>query len=130
MGPKASLQILHGNASEVARGMRQSATKRGLTTEQRKAIDSCAGCLIKYKKMLRYDQYLSQGLPIATGVIEGACRSLVKDRMDVTGARWTLPGAEAVLKARSLRSAEISMLTGTITKRKSLNATIFQFKDL
>ncbi len=45
------------------------------------------------------------GLPVATGVIEGACRHLVKDRMELTGARWRLPRAEAVLKLRSLRSS-------------------------
>ena len=46
----------------------------------------------------------SPGWPIATGVIEGACRHLVKDRMDITGARWGLPGAEAILKLRALLS--------------------------
>jgi hypothetical protein len=45
------------------------------------------------------------GFPIATGVIEGACRHLVKDRMDITGARWSLTGAEAILRLRSLRSS-------------------------
>ena len=54
---------------------------------------------------MRYDQYLAQGMPIATGVIEGACRHLVKDRMDITGARWGLKGAEAVLRLRSLSSS-------------------------
>ncbi len=54
---------------------------------------------------MRYDQYLSKGYPIATGVIEGACRHLIKDRMDITGARWSLKGAEAILKLRSLRSS-------------------------
>ena len=51
---------------------------------------------------MQYDRYLKSGYPIATGVIEGACRHLIKDRMDVTGARWSLEGAEAVLKLRSL----------------------------
>ena len=46
---------------------------------------------------------MKQGWPIATGIIEGACRHLVKDRMDLTGARWGLHGAEAVLKLRALR---------------------------
>ena len=61
--------------------------------------------LLTYRDMLRYDTYLAQGLPIATGVIEGACRHLVKDRMDITGARWRLQRAEAVLKLRSLQSS-------------------------
>ena len=47
---------------------------------------------------------LERGWPIATGVIEGACRHIVKDRMDLTGARWGLHGAEAILKLRALRS--------------------------
>jgi hypothetical protein len=45
-----------------------------------------------------------RGWPIATGVIEGACRHLIKDRMDITGARWGLDGAEAVLKLRAVVS--------------------------
>jgi hypothetical protein len=45
-----------------------------------------------------------EGWPIATGTIEGACRHIVKDRMDLTGARWSLEGAEAVLKLRVVRS--------------------------
>jgi hypothetical protein len=49
---------------------------------------------------------LATGWPIATGVIERACRHLVKDRMDSTGARWGLPGAEAILKLRAIRSNE------------------------
>ena len=54
---------------------------------------------------LHYDRYLAAGYPIATGVIEGACRYLVRDRMDLTGARWRLVGAEAVLKLRALRAS-------------------------
>lgn len=96
------LRILKGEASQVAAGMRQSATKRGLTKKERAAIDKCAGYLLKLRDYLHYDQYLALGLPIASGVIEGACRHLIKDRMDVTGARWTLAGAEAVLKLRAL----------------------------
>jgi len=61
--------------------------------------------LEKYHGLVDYDEYLSQGLPIASGVIEGACRHLIKDRMDLTGARWRLKSAEAVLKIRSLRSS-------------------------
>ena len=48
---------------------------------------------------------MKQGFPIATGVIEGACRHLIKDRMDITGARWRLKGAEAVIQLRSLRAS-------------------------
>ena len=100
-----ALRILRGKSSEVAAGMRRSATLQGLSSKARERVDVCAEYLLKYRKHLRYDEYLERGLPIATGVIEGACRHLVKDRMDITGARWGLPGAEAVLKLRSLRSS-------------------------
>ena len=48
---------------------------------------------------------LAAGYPIATGVIEGACRHLINDRLDITGARWCLQGAEAILKLRSINSS-------------------------
>jgi hypothetical protein len=97
--------ILRGRASHVAAGIRRSATLRGLTRAGRKRADACADYLLKYARQCRYDAYLAAGLPIATGVIEGACRHLVSDRLDITGARWGLEGAEAVLKLRSLRSS-------------------------
>jgi hypothetical protein len=99
------LRILQGRSSHVAAGIRRSATRRGLAPEQREAADDCADYLLKYASYLRYDEYLAAGLPIATGVIEGACRHLVKDRMALTGARWRLDGAEAVLRLRALRAS-------------------------
>ncbi len=99
------LEVLKGNAGLVAGGIRRSATKRGVEGKNRERVDKCAEYLLKYKEFLKYDEYLRDGLPIATGVIEGACRHLVKDRMDVTGARWSLDGAGAVLCLRALRSS-------------------------
>jgi hypothetical protein len=100
-----ALKVLQGQAREVAAGMRRSATLRGLSTKQREAVDTGADYLLNRHSYLRYDVFLAQGFPIATGVIEGACRHLVKDRMDLTGARWRLQSAEAVLKLRALRSS-------------------------
>jgi hypothetical protein len=99
------LEVLRGKAGFVAGGMRRSATLRQLSDEDREPVDTCARYLLTYSPYLRYNHYLAKGLPIATGVIEGACRHLVKDRMDVTGARWSLTGAEAVLRLRALRSS-------------------------
>jgi hypothetical protein len=99
------LQILRGKGSDVAAGIRRSATLRRLDEGARHAADDCADYLVKYRAHIRYDIALAAGLPIATGVIEGACRHLVKDRMDITGARWGLDGAEAVLRLRALRSS-------------------------
>jgi exonuclease VII small subunit len=99
------LEILRGKAGYVAGGMRRSATRRYLLSAERKPVDACANYLLTYAPYLKYNHYLAQGFPIATGVIEGACRHLVKDRMEVTGARWSLTGAEAVLRLRALRSS-------------------------
>jgi hypothetical protein len=95
-------QLLRGRSHHVAAGMRRSAPLRHLTEEQRAPVDQCAKYLLKYADFLHDDAYLAAGFPIATGVIEGACRHLVKDRMEVTGARWSLEGAEAVLCLRSV----------------------------
>jgi len=100
-----ALRILKGEAAPVAVEMRRKATRQQLSQTKRKPVDKCAEYLMKYLPMLEYDVYLSEGLPIATGVIEGACRHLIKDRMDLTGARWRLKSAEAVLRLRSLRSS-------------------------
>jgi hypothetical protein len=65
-------------------------------------IDRAIGYLTAKQPYLHYRQALAMGWPIATGVIEGACRHLVKDRLAITGARWSLPSAEAVLLLRTL----------------------------
>ena len=97
--------ILEGKARRVAASMRRAATVAGLSRDTRKPVDTCADYLLKYAPYLHYDRYLAAGYPIATGVIEGACRHLVRDRMELTGARWRLVGAEAVLKLRALRAS-------------------------
>jgi hypothetical protein len=96
------LPLLQGKCVDVAAGMRRSATLRDLPQKARAPVDDCADYLLKYQDYLRYHDYLAAGLPIATGVIEGACRHLVQDRMALTGARWGLEGAEAILRLRAL----------------------------
>lgn len=97
------LRILYGKSSLTAAGMRRSATNKKFDKTKRKNIDKCAKYLLNLSPHLSYLEYLNHGYPIATGVIEGACRHLVKDRMGITGARWGLDGAEAILKLRSLK---------------------------
>ena len=97
-------KILEGKAAQVAAGIRRRATTYGYTGSEREGADACADYLTAKKPYLDYATALAQGRPIATGVIEGACRHLVKDRMDITGARWGLDGAEAILKLRALIS--------------------------
>jgi len=98
-----AVKILNGHCSQVAKGIRLSATKREITN--RENIDKCADYLLNNKERLQYGKALKSGFPIASGVIEGACRHLINDRLDITGARWSLQGAEAVLKLRSLKSS-------------------------
>ncbi len=97
-------QILAGNATKVAGQIRRQATNAGLDASARAGADTCAAYLTNKHAYLDYPTALQKGWPIATGVIEGACRHLVKDRMDITGARWGLDGAEAILKLRAIRS--------------------------
>ena len=80
--------ILEGKARRVAASMRRAATVAGFPDDARKPVDTCANYLLKYAPYLHYDRYLAAGYPIATGVVEGACRHLVRDRMELTGARW------------------------------------------
>jgi hypothetical protein len=98
-------ELLAGQASDIAANMQRMATRLDLTQHKRAAVDTCAGYLRKYAEFLRYDLYLAEGYPIATGVIEGACRYVVKDRMGITGARWSLAGGEAVLRLRALKAS-------------------------
>jgi hypothetical protein len=100
------LWLLEGRkAGEIATAMRRSARTAKLDGGALEAVGDAADYLQKYAPYLRYRDALGWGLPIATGVIEGACRYLVKDRMDRGGARWTLQGAEAVLRLRALRAS-------------------------
>jgi len=95
--------VLQGRAQDVAVGLRRAATRKQLSQGEREPVDKAADYIDNNRERLQYDHALEQGLPIATGVIEGACRHLVKDRMDITGARWGLERAEAILKLRSLK---------------------------
>jgi len=99
-----AIKVLDGNAAQVAAGIRRRATTYGYTGKEREGADTCANYLTAKKPYLDYATALASGWPIATGIIEGACRHIVKDRMDITGARWGLAGAEAILKLRALDS--------------------------
>lgn len=96
--------VLAGKATKVAGAIRRQATNARLEPARRAGADTCAAYLTKKAPYLDYPTTLTNGRPIATSVIEGACRHLVKDRLDITGARWGLAGAEAILKLRAIRS--------------------------
>ncbi|MGB8274193.1 MAG: ISKra4 family transposase [Alphaproteobacteria bacterium] len=96
------LRILQGEVHGVVAGLRQMATKRQLKGKRREEIATVCGYFEKHAGRMRYDEYLAAGYPIATGVIEGACRHLVKDRMERSGMRWRLIGAQAMLHVRAV----------------------------
>jgi uncharacterized protein UPF0236 len=96
--------VLAGRARQVAGIIRRKATNARLDPVNRKIAEEAATYLTRKAAYLDYPTALEQGWPIATGIIEGACRHIVKDRMDLTGARWGLTGAEAVLKLRAIKT--------------------------
>jgi hypothetical protein len=98
-----AVKILEGKCNQVAKGIRISATRRKL--DRRENVDKCARYRLNNKSRLKYGEALTAGYPIASGVIEGACRHLINDRLDITGARWGLQGAESIVKLRSLKSS-------------------------
>ncbi len=99
-----ALAVLAGDSARVAAEITAEADAAGLTAGQRNGADTCVRYLTGKQELLRYDQALAAGWPIATGVIEGACRHLIGDRLDITGARWGLDGAEAILTLRAVIS--------------------------
>jgi hypothetical protein len=95
-------RILEGHVSQVVQGMRQTVTKLGLTGNKGKTLSGVSNYLYRNRTRMRYDQYLAAGLPIASGPVEGACKNLIKDRMERSGMRWTEAMAEAIVKLRAI----------------------------
>jgi len=95
------LRILQGKVMGVVQGMRQSATKRGLNAQKRAPIEAAAKYFVRNRHRMRYNEFLAAGIPIASGAVEGACKNLVKDRMERSGMRWTIPSADALLQLRA-----------------------------
>jgi hypothetical protein len=96
------LRVLQGEAAGVIRGLREMTTKRGLAGAKKRTMRTVGGYLEANRERMRYHEYLAAGYPIASGVVEGACRHLVKDRMERAGMHWTIPGAQAMLDVRSI----------------------------
>jgi hypothetical protein len=95
-------KILAGRHRDVRAGIRRRATAFGYSPAERTGADECARYLENKQDYLDYPAFLAAGWPVASGLIEGAARWLIKDRMEVTGARWSLDGAEAILRLRAI----------------------------
>jgi hypothetical protein len=96
------LRILQGEVSGVISGLRQMTTKHQLRGRPQREVEIVCGYFAKNAQRMKYDEYLSAGYPIASGVIEGACRHFIKDRMERSGMRWRLSGAQAMLDVRAV----------------------------
>lgn len=99
------LRILHGEVAGVIAGMRRQATLN-LSAKGRAAVERICNYFETNCHRMKYDEYLKAGYPIATGVIEGACRHLVMDRMCRTGMRWQVLGSQAMLHVRAVHQAD------------------------
>jgi len=97
-----TLRILFGDVSQVVKGIRQSVTKRAISGARRKTLCGVADYLRRNRARMRYDEYLAKGWPIASGPVEGACKNLIKDRMERSGMRWTEEMAEAIVQLRAI----------------------------
>ena len=97
---------MNGQSAQVVKGLRQIVTKRRLRGNKAKALLTAADYYHANRERTHYDIYLANGWPIGSSAVEGACRYLVADRMDITGSRWSAKGAEAVLERRAVRANE------------------------
>jgi hypothetical protein len=94
--------LLSGRAGCVLGGLRQIRTKRRLRPAQNKALDKAITYFANHLHMIDYQTHLAKGYPIGTGLVEGLCNSLVKDRMEQSGMRWSITGAEDMLRQRAV----------------------------
>ncbi|MFD7057763.1 ISKra4 family transposase [Streptomyces mirabilis] len=97
-------RLLNGAINDTVTALNAEADHHHLTGEQRTAVDKAVRYLTNNTEFLHYDQALAQGWPIGSGAIEGAARHLVADRLAITGSRWSVPGAEALLQLRAIIS--------------------------
>jgi hypothetical protein len=98
-------RILSGEVAGVIMGLKQMSTRRQLSSEKAADIGTVCGYFTAHQDRMKYNEYLAAGYPIATGVIEGACRHLVKDRLERSGMKWVVEGAQAMLTLRSIKAS-------------------------
>jgi hypothetical protein len=92
-----------GQADVVITTLEEEAKAPSWAVAQQQAVRHTVGYYQRNRPYMRYDEYLAQGWSIGTGVIEGACRHLVNDRLEQSGMRWTKAGAQAGLNLRAVR---------------------------
>jgi hypothetical protein len=95
--------ILTGQTTAVLAALEQETQAPERTATQLAALRKTLGYYRRNLAYMQYDVYLARGWPIGTGVVEGACGHVVKDRMEQAGMRWTKAGAQAMLDLRAVR---------------------------
>ena len=123
------LWILQGRTHSVIRGLKHMSTARKLRGKPKETIVTVCRYFSKHLDHMRYDEYLREGYPIASGVIEGACCHLVKDRMERSGMRWRLSGAKAMLNVRAIHQSNYCSEFHT-HRRQTEQATLHTLRDL
>lgn len=94
--------LLEGKVNEVIAGLSRRLRTHEVSKEKTQTVQKVIGYFRNNREHMRYDEYMAAGYPIGSGVVEGACRHVVKDRMEQSGMRWTVPGAQAMLDTRSI----------------------------
>lgn len=94
--------LLNGRAGRLIGGLKQMLVKHKLSGAKRRCLEQVIGYLERNRKHMRYEICLAKGYPIGSGVIEGACRNLINDRLELTGMSWTVRGAESVMRLRAV----------------------------
>lgn len=92
-------RLLEGKVKNVIAAFKRK--RKSLSGKKRASLESTIGYYTTNIDHMKYDVYLQEGYPIGSGVVEGACRHLVKDRMEQSGMRWHIEGATSVLKLRA-----------------------------
>lgn len=95
------LDLLSSHGERVVQRLEEKAAELRKTSQARQALQQVANYLRRNRDFMEYATYLRRGWPIGTGVVEGVCRHVVKDRMELSGMRWTVAGADALLALRA-----------------------------
>ncbi len=123
------LAILQGRVGTVIGGLKQSIAKRKLTKRKIDSLNDVIRYFENHREWMKYDEYLCLGYPIGTGVVESSCGHTVKNRMEGTGRRWSIEGAEATLLLRSIYTSndwEAYWQSHMIRERNLLNQKQFE----
>jgi hypothetical protein len=116
--------LLDGKAGRLIGGLKQMLTKQELSGAKRHCLEQVIGYLQRNRKHMRYEICLAMGYPIGSGVIEGACRNLINDRLELTGMSWTISGAESVMRLRAVHINKDWDLFWNYRRRRKTTTTV------